>query len=234
MTFDFKEQGGCIGRNSNCELFLPDVRRYVSRIQAQIEYNDQQQCVLTALGQNPMTVDGECLVVGQCRVLHGGEQMTIGHFELVVVSDGAEVPNSPPADTDPFAVFFSRPIPVVQKTDHPDHAYSLRSSNTSTWGNTSENRTSIDHLLLEPHAAVWSGGSDWPPSPAPMQLEKEAVLLAAFRRGLGWADTGSSGLSCEWMERAGGLLREYLLHEQGTSNNAQGAASTSVQDNSNS
>ena len=61
-TFDL--QGGTIGRDSHCQMVLQDPFRRISRIQAQIVFDEGQFTLINASTSNPIYVDDQELSPG--------------------------------------------------------------------------------------------------------------------------------------------------------------------------
>src|SRR5262249_15964855 len=57
LSADFPEGGGTIGRGESNRLVLADPERYVSRMQARVDYRNAQW-LLSNQGANPITLNG--------------------------------------------------------------------------------------------------------------------------------------------------------------------------------
>ena len=91
QAISFDEAGGTIGRGSDCTLVLTDDKRSVSRLHAKLEY-DGQQFSITDHGTNPLRVNGSVVGKGNSIAIKGGDQLSIGPFELEVRSGAAQAP----------------------------------------------------------------------------------------------------------------------------------------------
>jgi len=79
----FAEPGGTIGRGDTNQLVLADPERYVSRMQARVDFRNGQW-LLTNQGANPITLNGERLSNSESRPLKHGDQIRIGAYALQV------------------------------------------------------------------------------------------------------------------------------------------------------
>lgn len=74
--------GGTIGRQDQNALVLPDPDRVISRIHARVEFRAGSYFV-TALGQNPINLNGTPLGAGATAQLSSGDKLTIGEYCIV-------------------------------------------------------------------------------------------------------------------------------------------------------
>ncbi len=91
QSISFDEAGGTIGRGGDCTLVLTDDKRSVSRLHAKLEY-DGQQFTITDHGTNPLRVNGSVVGKGNSIAVKGGDQLSIGPFELEIHSGAAQAP----------------------------------------------------------------------------------------------------------------------------------------------
>lgn len=107
----FGPDGGTIGRQASNTLVLDDSDRTVSRVHAQVRCREGRFFIIDQ-GSNPLQFNGQALGAGREALLHEGDVLGIGNFELLVSIDetGQEAaeaalntPMPPPDDDDPFA-----------------------------------------------------------------------------------------------------------------------------------
>lgn len=131
LEAEFDELGGTIGRADTNLLALHDPDRYISRLQARIDWRGGTYH-LTNLGANPLDLDGHSLANGDTAPIRAGGRIVIGRYVLEALSgdvasdDRPEAPAPPaaggldplglfdagvaqPAMADPFAEFLAEP-----------------------------------------------------------------------------------------------------------------------------
>lgn len=86
-TFDL--QGGTIGRDSHCQMVLQDPFRRISRIQAQIVFDEGQFTLINASTSNPIYVDDQELSPGATCAIQNGSTWQAGNYTIVVEHIGA-------------------------------------------------------------------------------------------------------------------------------------------------
>ena len=74
--------GGTIGRQDQNALVLPDPDRVISRTHARVEFRAGSYFV-TALGQNPIDLNGRPLGAGETAQLSTGDKLTVGDYCVV-------------------------------------------------------------------------------------------------------------------------------------------------------
>jgi len=74
--------GGTIGRQDQNALVLPDPDRVISRTHARVEFRAGSYFV-TALGQNPIDLNGRALGAGETAQLSTGDKLTVGDYCVV-------------------------------------------------------------------------------------------------------------------------------------------------------
>lgn len=80
----FGAEGGTLGRGDNCTLALPDPRRCISRLQAEV-LPIQDGYMLRSLGRaNPLRLNGQRLAPGSCVRLFDGDELQVGDYLLQV------------------------------------------------------------------------------------------------------------------------------------------------------
>ncbi len=121
---EFSEAGGSIGRSSDCTLSLPDPERHVSRVQAEIRWEDGRFLLLGRGTANPIECNGEPLPAGQSAALSDGDELHIGDYVLRVEfqqtrtevspqrSSGFSVPGTDRLEADDSALFDTKPAPL--------------------------------------------------------------------------------------------------------------------------
>ncbi len=77
----FSTEGGTIGRAPASTMVLRDPDQYVSRTHASIEYRGDA-FFITALGKNPVEINGQSLPQGQRRTVGEGDEIVIGEYTL--------------------------------------------------------------------------------------------------------------------------------------------------------
>lgn len=82
---DFMPPGGTIGRSAGNDLVLPDPERAISRLQALVHVAASGECRLTSQGSvTPVVHNGAPLARGEQVILHHGDRLTIGEYQLAV------------------------------------------------------------------------------------------------------------------------------------------------------
>ena len=108
-TFDL--QGGTVGRDPHCQMVLQDPFRRISRIQAQIVFDDGQFTLINASTSNPIYVDGQELSPGAICAVKTGSTWQTGNYTITVEH--------------------IRAMPLAQDTQ-PLHAQSIHAAQTAT------------------------------------------------------------------------------------------------------
>jgi type VI secretion system FHA domain protein len=90
----FGAAGGSIGRQTECDMVLPDPDRRISRLQARVLVVDGQYAVCNASTSNPMYVNGVELSPGSSQAIGDGDELRAGSY-VMTVSQAANAP--PPA-----------------------------------------------------------------------------------------------------------------------------------------
>ena len=80
----FGAAGGTLGRSDDCTLALPDPRRCISRLQAEV-LPIEDGYMLRSLGRaNPLRLNGQMLAPGRCVRLLDGDELQVGDYLLQV------------------------------------------------------------------------------------------------------------------------------------------------------
>ena len=80
----FGAAGGTLGRGDDCTLALPDPRRCISRLQAEV-LPIEDGYMLRSLGRaNPLRLNGQMLAPGRCVRLLDGDELQVGDYLLQV------------------------------------------------------------------------------------------------------------------------------------------------------
>lgn len=118
LAASFDEFGGTIGRANDNHLVLPDPRREISRVSANVVCRSAGFFVV-AVGRNPISRNGSVLKPGVEYSLRPGDRLQIGGYTLVVHATSDAVSAS---ETDPFADL----LPLAQHG--PDRTVELASA----------------------------------------------------------------------------------------------------------
>jgi type VI secretion system FHA domain protein len=81
ISATFRGSGGTIGRLDQNALVLPDPERVISRTHARVEFRAGSYFI-TALGQNPIDLNGRPLGAGETAQLSSGDKLTIGDYSV--------------------------------------------------------------------------------------------------------------------------------------------------------
>lgn len=109
ISATFRGSGGTIGRLEQNALVLPDPERIISRTHARVDFRGGSYYI-TALGQNPIDLNGRALSAGEPAKLTSGDKLTIGDYGLVVTLEGEETDAG-------LADILTRPARLVQPPD---------------------------------------------------------------------------------------------------------------------
>lgn len=82
ISTTLRGSGGTIGRLDQNALVLPDPDRVISRTHARVEFRAGSYFI-TALGQNPIDLNGRPLGAGETAQLSSGDKLTIGDYCVV-------------------------------------------------------------------------------------------------------------------------------------------------------
>lgn len=111
LEAEFDELGGTIGRADTNLLALHDPDRYISRLQARVDWRGGTY-QLTNLGANPLDLDGHSLANGETAPIRAGGRIVIGRYVLEarsgeIASDDRPASPAPPAAAglDPLGLF---------------------------------------------------------------------------------------------------------------------------------
>src|SRR5258706_11066787 len=101
-----------IGRGSECDIVLEDPSRHVSRVHATITARGDASILTVSSRVNPVIVNGNVLAAGQSTVLSAGDEVTIGDYVFMVVSDASAMQAGPAtASPDPLETLVSARAP---------------------------------------------------------------------------------------------------------------------------
>ena len=103
--------GGTIGRQDQNALVLPDPDRVISRTHARVEFRAGSYFV-TALGQNPIDLNGRPLGAGETAQLSTGDKLTVGDYCVV-----ADV--KPEETESALAGILTRPSRLAEPLEQP-------------------------------------------------------------------------------------------------------------------
>ena len=93
MFARFDERGGTLGRSDSNTLALPDPRRHISRLQAEVVLLGGQFVLRNAGNANPIAVNQNSLAPGGSTTLAHGDELQVGAYVLRVT---LEDPHSQP------------------------------------------------------------------------------------------------------------------------------------------
>ncbi len=101
ITARFDVRGGTVGRSDSNTLALPDPRRHISRLQAEVLCQGGRYSLRNAGNANPITVNQTALAPGQASPLMDGDEMQVGAYVLRVTLEEplAAVPPNPQAES---------------------------------------------------------------------------------------------------------------------------------------
>ena len=157
VRHNFDLHGGTIGRDPHCQMVLQDPFRRISRIQAQIVFDDRQFTLINASTSNPIYVDGQELSPGATCVAQNGSTWQTGNYTITVERIGAE----PPIQTASSHVqSMSAAQPV---TNAPEHAQAISPVKTPTT-QSSRAGNPFDDLLstsIEPSQSLTGSNNPW-------------------------------------------------------------------------
>lgn len=100
--------GGTVGRSPDCDLVLEDSTRVISRVQANVAVDSNQQLIWHQKGGNPSLHNGHPICVGHQVILCDGDLIEIGDFVLTVKVESPELLGS----LDPVIETLGQSIPV--------------------------------------------------------------------------------------------------------------------------
>lgn len=81
IRVEFGREGGTIGRADSNRLPLPDPRRTVSRVHAQVVLRQEGMRII-ARSANALSVDGQTVDIGEEAALAEGSTIVIGDYTL--------------------------------------------------------------------------------------------------------------------------------------------------------
>lgn len=81
---EFDEQGGTIGRRTDCTLVLADEQRHVSRVHALVEFRSDYFCIVDKGSYLPVMVNGMRVGRGQETPIFEGDELHIGPYAMRV------------------------------------------------------------------------------------------------------------------------------------------------------
>jgi FHA domain-containing protein len=84
MAARFDAQGGTLGRSDSNTLALPDPRRHISRLQAEVVLQGAHYVLRNAGNANPIAVNQTSLPPGASAPLAHGDELQIGAYVLRV------------------------------------------------------------------------------------------------------------------------------------------------------
>lgn len=101
VTSIFGIEGGSIGRDASCQMVLPDPYRRISRIQAQVYYDEDQFFLTNASASNPIYVNGLELRPGEKSAVRHGDEWRAGNYVITVLqsesTSAIPMPSAPAA-----------------------------------------------------------------------------------------------------------------------------------------
>jgi FHA domain-containing protein len=87
----FDERGGTLGRSENATFTLPDPQRLISRVQAQILFQDEGYWIENVSAANSTLHNGRPLSAGMRILLRDGDELRIGGYTLLAAFEDDEV-----------------------------------------------------------------------------------------------------------------------------------------------
>jgi FHA domain-containing protein len=87
----FDERGGTLGRSENATFTLPDPERLISRVQAQILFQDEGYWIENVSAANSTLHNGRPLSAGMRILLREGDELRIGGYTLIAAFENDEV-----------------------------------------------------------------------------------------------------------------------------------------------
>jgi len=84
----FDERGGTIGRSETNTLTLPDPKRHISRLQAEVVFRDGGYLLRNVGSGNALLAGGRPVQPGESTVLKDGDELLIGGYVLRVALQG--------------------------------------------------------------------------------------------------------------------------------------------------
>jgi predicted component of type VI protein secretion system len=149
---EFDEQGGTIGRRTDCTLVLADEHRHVSRVHALVEFRSDYFCIVDKGSYLPATVNGMRVGRGQETPIFEGDELHIGPYAMrvthvaaawdmdatTVVSELLSRPGAEPAPAAELPEAAAEIAPESAAAEEP----AVRTSDASPEGNTSKKRAS--------------------------------------------------------------------------------------------
>jgi type VI secretion system FHA domain protein len=97
LSATLRGNDGTIGRLEQNTLVLPDPDRVISRTHARVDFRAGSYFI-TALGQNPIDLNGRALGAGETAQLSAGDKLTIGEYCIAADVQGQQEGESPLAD----------------------------------------------------------------------------------------------------------------------------------------
>ncbi len=92
ITGHFDERGGTIGRSDTNTLTLPDPERHISRLQAEVWFNNGSYSIRNVGSANAITVNGRPINPGEGTHLQHGDEIVIGSYNMRAALGEAVVP----------------------------------------------------------------------------------------------------------------------------------------------
>lgn len=89
ITGKFDTRGGTIGRAEDNTLVLPDVKRHVSRLHAEVSFSGGSFLIRNVGSGNPLMLNGRPLTPGDSAELNEGDTLLLGSYALHVTIDSA-------------------------------------------------------------------------------------------------------------------------------------------------
>ena len=85
ITGRFDERGGTIGRSDTNTLALPDPERHISRLHAEVWFNDGGFSIRNVGSANAILVNGRTIAPGEGSALADGDELVVGAYALRVL-----------------------------------------------------------------------------------------------------------------------------------------------------
>ena len=160
MAARFDARGGTLGRSDSNTLVLPDPRRHISRLQAEVVLQGTQYLLRNAGNANPIIVNQRSLPPGASAPLTHGDEVQIGGYVLrVTLEDGRGRRRTEAADAaGPVAAPTAHAVIVASATEpktRPRQAPNQDGPSTVAVDGGPQATAGWRDLYLPPERALW-------------------------------------------------------------------------------